>query len=215
MGAITFTSKLILGIVLSVLVGVGYSFYRKQNQPDRMGGPISRAKIFWLFYALTSWFLLSPLLAYDVEVPSFLRAIFGVFSLLMWGRGVVEAIMLYKTKNWTPPLGIAHDLFCLVVLLFCFGVYFQDFLTLQTLPWTHPTWWFSSFLGILILSLGCETYYAWSFYCLVENTKGEDGIWFASAEDPRFRRINQITCFWNVIFYGHLVCFLMFLFFYS
>lgn len=184
---------------------VGVYFFRQQNQSDALGGQISRAKCLWLLFALLNWFFLPLLLTLDshVIVPS--RTLFGIFSFLMWMRGIVEYVMLYWTKNWRPPLGITHDIICIVCL--CGGLWYSrnDFQNLITTPFQQ---WIYSFFWMLIFSLCVEVLYAVLFFKAVQGkTTGEDGIWFASEEDPKFLRINRLTFFFNSCFYGYLLLF--------
>ncbi|MBK8391199.1 MAG: hypothetical protein IPL23_18730 [Saprospiraceae bacterium] len=45
-----------------------------------------------------------------------------------------------------------------------------------------------------------DTYYAWKFSKLVGNgTTGPNAIWYASAENSLFKKINQTTTFFNVL----------------
>jgi hypothetical protein len=51
---------------------------------------------------------------------------------------------------------------------------------------------------MLLFSLAVEVLYAGLFFRAVQGkTTGEDGVWFASAEEARFRRINRITAALN------------------
>jgi hypothetical protein len=46
---------------------------------------------------------------------------------------------------------------------------------------------------------GLEIYYALAFHQAVEGrTTGDDGVWFATAHEARFRRINRVTALANV-----------------
>jgi hypothetical protein len=55
----------------------------------------------------------------------------------------------------------------------------------------------------------CETYYAINFHDTVKGqTTGDDGVWFADATAPKFKRINRITAICNtplVIFTGSFI----------
>jgi hypothetical protein len=148
------------------------------------------------------WFFLAPLLAFDANVPRSFAVLLGAFSVLMWMRGLVEVFMLYVTRTWRPPIGIAHDVLCacfLVVGLYYSGVGLRE--PLQ--PWLF------AFVVALVVSLIVETMYAFLFHEAVGGqTTGDEGVWFASKEDPRFLRINRLTTVINVPLYGFLLMFL-------
>ncbi len=58
------------------------------------------------------------------------------------------------------------------------------------------------YLGILAMALLADTYFACQFHKIVgQATKGDKAIWYASAEDVRFRNINRITFFSNIGFF--------------
>lgn len=175
-----------------IVVGIGTLFAKRQNSAGRapMGGAISRAKQVWLVWAVYVWFVATPVLAFAPIFPSPARIVLGAFSGFMLLRGLIELVMLFVTKNWRPPYGIAHDVACVVLLL-------------GGLVWIaghdEPVGgWALAYLGVLTVSLMLETYYAFAFHGLVQGrTTGDDGVWFADAADPRFARINRITALAN------------------
>ena len=62
----------------------------------------------------------------------------------------------------------------------------------------------------MLFSVGLETWYAVEFFHQVEGkTTGDDGVWFADAEDPRYRRVNRVTSVCNVPLYAALVMLLL------
>lgn len=193
------------------LGGFGLVYYRRQNhggagRARRMGGGISRAKALWLCYALFVWFFLCPILALSGAVAAPVRALLGAFAAFMWLRGVVEAVLLYGTKSWTPPMGIGHDVAC-VALLGGGAWWSAPALGALTSPFDL---WTVGLLVAVVASLLCEVGYAWSFYRVVgQRTKGDEALWFASEEDPRFRAINRATATLNVPLYGFLAAFLL------
>lgn len=200
-----------IAVLAVAFVAFGVTYHRRQNRGGasgkcRLGGAISRAKVMWLCYALFVWFFLCPIVALSGAVAEPLRALLGAFAAFMWLRGVIEAVLLYWTKSWTPPMGIGHDLACLALL-------------------GGGAWWFAPALGGLtssldlwtlgllaavFVSLLCEVGYAWAFFRVVgQETKGDEAVWFASEEDPRFRAINRATMTMNVPLYGFLVVYLL------
>ena len=100
--------------------------------------------------------------------------------------------MLYVTRNWRPPIGIAHDVLCLVTTL--------SLMVALPLP-LDSAWglWAPALLFMLLFSLVVEVLYAALFFTAVEGkTTGDKGIWFASEDEARFKRINRITTAFNV-----------------
>jgi hypothetical protein len=204
MGALSLGAR--AGLVLAILL-VAFlvrRFARGQNHHGGLGGAISGPKQLWLGFTLFTWFLACPLLALDPSVPGALREVLGTFAALMWVRGVAEMVMLYRTRNWRPPYGIAHDLVCLAVVV-------AGLLEIDPLLATTPgplVAWQRAFGWVIAVSLVVETYYAYAFFRLVEGrTTGEDGVWFATEEDPRFVRINRITATLNVPLVGFALAF--------
>jgi len=181
----------LLALVL-VVSAVGVSFYLKQNRARALGGRISRAKAAWLTFAVLFWLGVCPLLAFEPSLPLRWRLVLGVFGAQFWLRGLAELWMLYVSKTWRPPYGIGHDVFSLVLVLGMtvgFGAFPLDAPNLVGLAAT----------ALVVVSLVAETYYAWVFFHLVEGrTTGDDGVWFADQEDPRFVRVNRLTAAINV-----------------
>ena len=103
-------------------------------------------------------------------------------------------LLMFVTKNWSPPIGITYNLIAVLALsYFLFKLIITD-------NWTLNIYIIIIYICILILILLTDTYYARTFYELVgQETKGEKAIWFAS-DDEKFARINRITHRNNVIF---------------
>jgi len=184
----------------------GLTFYLRQNTKDTMGGGISRPKALWLTYAIYVWFFMTPILALDTSLASPYRFILGAFSVSMWARGIAELLMLYVWKNWRPPYGIAHNIFSVTILAGgCF--YFRDSLSAQT---GALSMWAMGFVAFLVGAMLCETYYAIHFHDTVQGqTTGDDGVWFASAEDEKFKHINRITAICNTPIIGFIAAFIL------
>jgi len=180
---------------------IARALYRKQNQPNRMGGPISMAKGFWLSYTIYTWFLFVPFLLIFMNPPDFYRSALTLLAISMWVRGVVELYMLFVSKNWVPPIGMSHDVLTIA------GMIAWPILK-NGLPTEFDSSWTVLYLSLL-LSLVVETYYAYAFFSLMRGkTKGEEGVWYASDEDPIFKRINNITTTFNFILYAVLIYFI-------
>lgn len=194
----------LLGALLGVAAAVVVFFSRQRA--GALGGKMSPPKAAWLFWALAVWFIVCPLLALEPALPTHLRATLGIFSINMWARGVIELYMLYGPKNWRPPYGITHDLFSLMLVLGCWLLWpAQE-------PALSSGWGAFGALsvGTIALSLVLETAYAIVFFKIVEGkTTGEDGVWFADAEDVRWRRVNLVTAVFNVPLYAWLIALLV------
>jgi hypothetical protein len=179
-------------------------FGRQQNRRAAIGGAISGPKITWLAYAIMLWFFVSPAVACDGGVHRHLRALLALFSVLMWLRGGVELLMMYRWKNWRPPYGITHDLLCLVVLV-AGGIWARAAVGGEASPLDRRV---LGLVALLTASLIVEVMYAALFFHAVAGrTTGEDGVWFASQEEARFRRINRITAALNLPLYAGLLGF--------
>jgi hypothetical protein len=197
-------NRLHLSLALALagaLLAVGLYFRQNRGDQARMGGRIAPAKAFWLYYTLAVWFVLLPGLLLQLTLPPAIFLAWSALTVSMWIRGLVEAYLLFVTKNWRPPLGIAHDL--LTFGLFCTALW------ARADSWNESTFWTQVFTLSLGVSLLAEVYYATAFYRLVrERTTGEDGVWFASAEDPKFRRIVNVTALVNIPLYAVLFFYL-------
>ena len=181
-------------------------FARRQNRNPKLGGAISKAKQLWLAYAIYVWFCLSPILAFEPAIDPSLRRILATFAAWMWIRGIAEMVMMYWTKTWRPPYGIAHDLSSIALIA---GLMTADLSAIAALP-SQLDRWTIAFLLALIASLSFETYYAYAFFAAVEGkTTGEEGVWFASEDDPRFVRINRVTRVGNTILCAFLAAYLV------
>jgi hypothetical protein len=179
-----------------------FSLYmdRKQNTGKKMGGAISPAKSFWLFYCIYTWFLLLPFVLYQGFIPAPLSTVWTAFTGWMIFRGIAELFMMFVTKNWIPPLGIAHNLSC-VAWLGTASIYHRE--AISELPIIVIVFHLS-----LILSLLMETYYAIQFYKIVgQKTKGEEAVWYANKDDPQFQKVVKITAIFNIPLYLSLIIF--------
>lgn len=179
-------------ITAITIILVSLFFYYYQNKDQKIGGKIALCKLLWLDYTLIAWFFL-PIVFYFQNMSGEFYNLFYIISISMWIRGIIEIYMLYVTKNWTPPIGIAHDIFTFLLALFIF---------ITQIDYSLKTYLICS--GLL-LSLILETYYAYAFFKIVkEKTKGEDAIWFASKENPKFKKILTLTTFGNIVTYSLL-----------
>lgn len=76
-------------------------FHWWQNQPGRLGGPISRAKSAWLVHAATLWVLLPLLLATQHPAYAWLAASMAL-------RTIIE-LPLCARQKWSTNHGLSHD----------------------------------------------------------------------------------------------------------
>ncbi|NRD56579.1 hypothetical protein D7Y15_34820 [Corallococcus sp. AB030] len=203
---LTSSTRVFLGVALLACASAAVVFRRRQNAQGGRGGRISGPKMAWLLYAVFLWFLVCPLVALDASVPMEARVVLGAFAVSMWLRGAAELYMLYVSRNWRPPYGVGHDLGCIALV----GA---------GLVYTGEKWagvldgrdvWSLALVGLVLVSLLVEVAYAALFHQAVEGrTTGEDGVWFADAEQARFQRINRLTLALNVPLYGALAVWLM------
>jgi hypothetical protein len=188
--ALGLATKVALVATFLVMATFAVTYHRRQNRPGRLGGAISRAKAVWLSYAVYLWFFLCPLLALDPAVARPARLLLGAFAAFMWLRGVAELLLLYVFKRWQPPMGVGHDLACLL-LLGGGAWWLGPELSVVARPLDG---WVLGLLALVVVSLLCEVGFAWRFHVAVAGaTHGDDGVWFASEDDPRFRAINLWT----------------------
>lgn len=181
---------MVINLIFFATVAIGLFFYFKQNKNPKLGGAMSMAKAWWLIYAVYTWFIFLPYQIFFYQLPPFVTQVWQIYWFWMLFRGIVEIFMMYVSKNWSPIYGITHDLTCLIILLGGTIYYQSSYLQLPSIVLI--------FHISLIVSLFLETYYAYGFFQIVkEKTKGEEAIWFASKDDPRFKRLVMVTGIMN------------------
>ncbi len=169
-----------------IFVFASLYFYWRQNNKAKLGGKISLAKAIWLFYTIYVWFFLLPYIYFYHPISPY-TTIWVLFSLWMWIRGVIELFMMFVTKNWTPPLGISHDITC-ALLFIGTSIYWYKELA-DNFSWAPFIFHLSLFLSVLL-----ETYYAYGFYKIVgEKTKGDDAVWYAGEDNKDFKFLVKLT----------------------
>jgi hypothetical protein len=191
--------KVALVVGAAVLVAFGVLFRRRQK-PGAIGGPISAAKAYWLSFAIYLWFVVCPVVGCEPTAPSSLRLPLLVVGVSMWLRGAAEMVMLYGTKTWRPPLGIAHDILTIILLLAMVAAGVVGGEGLVWSPMAMATSMAMAMLMTVVLSsLVLEIVHARTFFAVVgAGTVGDDGVWFADDDDPRFITINRRTRWGNV-----------------
>lgn len=192
-------AKLVLVLAVLPLVAFGVRFHKVQSS-GALGGRISRAKAYWLPFAIWFWFVVCPVVGFDAAVHEGARRALLLFGLFMWLRGAVEMVMLYVTKNWRPPMGITHDVLCALLVLVLAAQGMQQLVS-DGLANAHGLdVWAYGLCVVVLVSLAVEIHHAHSFFVAVRGmTTGDDGIWFADDEEERFRKINRTTLVWNVV----------------
>jgi hypothetical protein len=187
-------------IILFILISLNflffYSYYKRQNSQNTIGGAISKAKILWLAYAVFNYFIFSLWLYFQIPHDHAFQGILTAAIILFYCRFVVQAILMFIIKKWQPPMGMAYNILCISVL----SVFLVKILS-KNGNYTEGVY-LLYFVGI-ILTLITDTYYAKTFFQIVgKRTMGAEAIWYASDEDDKFRRINHITARFNVFFYA-------------
>jgi hypothetical protein len=182
----------VVGLVGLAAFGVVFHGRQRRGAP---GGPISRAKVVWLCLAMFLWMILAPVVAFDDASPAGLRAVLAPFAIAMWLRAVAETYLLYVTKSWRPPMGIAHHALCILLLAGGAALH-ADALASSTDAVPAPR----LVVAALLASLVVEIAYAFAFFRAVHGkTTGADGVWFADQEQARFRAINAWTARGNAV----------------
>jgi hypothetical protein len=186
---------IILFILIGLLAGMTYAYYRHQNDTQSIGGKISPAKSYWLGFVLFHYFIY-PIYYYfwvqDETLEILLVFIAGWFYLRMFFQG----IMMFGSHNWTPKVGIAHNLITAFLLMICqTGItiyYFGHITTTIVLV--------SSYILTLIAISLTDTLYAHRFNKIVgDATQGKEAVWFASNV-RQFEPLNKLTTQNNYLF---------------
>ncbi|GEM_PF-542547 len=172
--------RLLLAASLAFVAAFAIWFFLGQNAGVRHGGPISPPKMLWLAYAVAGWFVVPLFLWRDRRIDPRVRRVFGFFALAMWARGVAELILLYAFQHWTPLYGIAHDLACILLLVFLRrGIVVSNVPSRRALAYTTS----------LLVALVAEICFAGMF---LQTRAHEGNVYFASTES-RWLFINVVT----------------------
>ena len=133
---------------------------------------------------------------------------FNFYNKQRRNKSIGGAISMYFFKKWRPPMGIAMNIVSFLVIISML-FHFMSGNIFEWIAWDRVAFLYT----VLILCiLATDSVYAWMFYKIVGlRTMGENGIWFASDDDPAFRKINWITSRLNIffIFFG-LILYLIF-----
>ncbi len=185
--------KIIALLIISLMAAIGFYYKKRLADGRSMGGAISNAKLFWLCFAMLIYFVFNPIFGFVVSAPDIMRKGLQILVCLMIGRAVLQSIGMYGIKKWSPKIGVALN-----VLGFIIAVYWlvksQD--TANNL-WQQPTY---ILLLINAVCFALDACYAWWFDVLVgRETEGDTPIWYASADDPKFRAVNRLTFYSNIL----------------
>jgi len=182
-------------MMLLILIGlfgmmalVAFLYHRHQNTSAKIGGKISSAKSFWLAYAFFHYFIY-PIYFYCLIESNHSKQLILIVAIWFYLRMMVQGFMMFVTLNWSPQLGIGHNVltsFGLIIMaLFTYwqnslSLVFEDFLVLI-------------YIFNLALISFVDTIYAYRFGQIVgDQTKGKEAIWYASNDD-RFNEICRLT----------------------
>jgi hypothetical protein len=184
-------------LAIATLGLISLLFYYRQNFAGQIGGKMSVAKLLWLDYAISAWFLLPFFLWRSPLIAPTLRWIYGAHLATFAIRGAVELWMLYITVSWIPPYGITHDLIVIALITSLLWCGRNEINQLNDVANRTAKW----FLSSIRVGLVCEIIFAWLFY---RTTEGRIGIYFASPE-PVFATINDLTWMAVLLLYPDLV----------
>lgn len=188
--------KIILFVTLCMQVFFSFWYYNAQNKTQQIGGPIARPKIFWLGFTSYNYFALSLLLWWGLSLSPSWNTLMLIFIGCIYFRAVVQSLFMFVFHIWIPPMGIAYNIFCLIVIGVYIGLKFN-----VLFPLVQGDEVAALYMGLICASLITDSVYAYKFFKLVgEKTKGKEAIWYASEEDPIFKKIVRLTRNMNIIF---------------
>lgn len=143
-------------------------FHFWQNQPpQRLGGPISRAKAGWLAHVATLWLVLPALLA--MQNPAYLW-----LAISMGLRTLIELPLCAK-QRWSTNHGLSHDAAHLLI-----AVYW--------LPQVSPD--AQLWILLTLITMVVEVYFVLRFRKTTEGPA--NGIYFV-PDGPAHAKLNLLT----------------------
>lgn len=183
----------LVGIISLFSIVMG-SYHWKQNNSQQIGGNISLAKTVWLGLALFFYYVFSIWWLTVLPAGSLCSSIALLVVVFFYFRAIIQAILMFATKNWITAYGIAFNSIGSVLLTVTgFSILQQN--SLSTIEQS-----FIGYLFLLICFQITDSYYAYRFGEIVGNaTKGDKAIWFAST-DLKFQKINQRTALLNTAY---------------
>jgi hypothetical protein len=143
-------------------------FHNWQNRPpQRLGGPISRAKAGWLIHVAILWLVLPALLA--MQHPAYLW-----LSVSMGLRTIIELPLCAK-QRWSTNHGLSHDVIHAAIALYW----------LPRVPPDIRLW-----IVLTLTTLAVEIFFVLRFR---KTTAGPaNGIYFV-PDGPAHARLNLVT----------------------
>lgn len=188
--------KLLLLITLCLQILFSFLYYRAQNKTQQIGGPIARPKIFWLGFTSYNYFILSLLLWWGLTLSPLWNTLLIIFIGCIYFRAVVQSLFMFVFHIWIPPMGIFYNIFCFTVIVVFTGYNYNEMFPLGLGDEVGAL-----YMGLICASLITDSVYAYKFFKLVgEKTKGKEAIWYASEEDPIFKKIVRLTRNMNILF---------------
>lgn len=187
--------KIVPYVLCLVHLLVCFWYYKRQASGMRIGGPISLPKITWLFLTTFHYFLLAPYLLFSVNSNEPMNTALLAFCLLIVFRMLLQLVLMFWLKKWTPVWGISFNFLFVSII----GLILSQGSEIDYGPVSNKL----ILLHLITLSLMMlvDSYYAWTFKSLVgQQTKGEQAIWYASEQDPKFASINRQTKVLNMFF---------------
>jgi hypothetical protein len=171
--------------VFAIIVFLAAGFYTVQNAGHLHGGGIALPKLIWLSYAILFWFCMPLLFILDKRIGVGWKTIYSVFLVNMLLRAVIELVMMYAYRNWSPYYGIAHDVFSMMLLVSLLLAYRNH---------VKADIFFGFFLTILLMFV---VEIAFVLYMLANLIESGSAVYFVPDSD-RHGFILKIT--WLVVF---------------
>lgn len=113
------TLKKIYAGALALCSGSAGLFYYLQNQwMVETGGEIALSKSIWLFLAILYWIVTPAFVVQQNGICRFIKQAYTLFLVNMLARAIVELVMMYGTHNWHHFIGIGHDIFSILLLIY-------------------------------------------------------------------------------------------------
>jgi hypothetical protein len=188
--------KIILVITLCLQIVFSIWYYNTQNKTQQIGGPIARPKIFWLGFTSYNYFVLSLLLWWGLKLSPSWNNLLLIFIGCIYFRAVIQSLFMFVLHIWIPPMGIFYNIFCFLLIAIYTG--FNSELLFNFAQNDSVA---AGYMILICASLITDSVYAYKFFKLVgEKTKGKEAIWYASEEDPIFKKIVQLTRNLNIVF---------------
>lgn len=140
-------------------------FYVWQNRFAAAGGQIALPKALWLGATVLFWLLLPPVVFCAERVSGRLKTAYLVFWLPMLARALAEVFLMYGC-------GIAHDLFCIAILLPAAWLCRRE----------HPRL-LAANLAVMAAMFAAEAYFA-AYIAAFHRYHPHAKVWFVGWESP-------------------------------